>query len=339
MRDLIKPQKINFMSGLLFLISSFNLNIRDTLAQEANIPTLEQVFEDTDSIECIVNQNVYQTLEGSKFTIGLSGMSGVFQGEIRMQDAENISFNTENWLAFDLNFDFFSTDINYKNGLANSNLDFYIFFSNRTQIYLRSNIDSNYETFLDSNNESVADLNLIFTEITYFPLLNELWIFSIDPDYLVRVGINQDNYQNLEVGPNLQTEQLFRSVSKATQILNHTILTQYSNGNCGSLSITTEGVFDLGNVLPDNVRHLCNEDTDLIVNEREIGVFYFKKNDGNIDQVICNEGSPKPQINNHVEPPMDMELDMDAPVDMMVPLDMELDMDAQVDMMVPLEKE
>ena len=128
MRDLIKPQKINFMSGLLFLISSFNLNIRDTLAQEANIPTLEQVFEDTDSIECIVNQNVYQTLEGSKFTIGLSGMSGVFQGEIRMQDAENISFNTENWLAFDLNFDFFSTDINYKNGLANSNLDFYISF-------------------------------------------------------------------------------------------------------------------------------------------------------------------------------------------------------------------
>ena len=60
MRDLIKPQKINLMSGLLFLISSFNLNIKETLAQEVDIPTLEQVLEETDSIECIVNQNVYQ---------------------------------------------------------------------------------------------------------------------------------------------------------------------------------------------------------------------------------------------------------------------------------------
>ena len=351
MRDLIKPQNINFMSGLLFLISSFNVNIKDTLAQEANIPTLEQVFEDTDSIECIVNQNVYQTLAGSKFTIGISGMSGVFQGEIRMQDAENIDFNTENWLAFDLNFDFFSTDINYKNGLANSNLDFYIFFTDRAKIYKNFEDGENFELFLDSNNQNIANLNLFFTEITYFPLINEIWIFSSSPNHLIRISINQDNFQNLEVGPNLQTEQLFRSISKATQILNHTILTQYSNGNCGSLSITTDGVFDLGNVLPDNVRHLCNEDTDLIVNEREIGVFYFKKNDGNIDQVICNDGSPKPQITNNIEPPVDMELDMEAPVDMMVPLDMELDMEvpmdmdlpndmeAPVDMMVPLDME
>ena len=353
MRDLLKPQKINFMSGLLLLISSFNVNIKDTLAQEANIPTLEQVFEDTDSIECIVNQNVHQTLEGSNFTIGLSGMSGVFLGEIRMQDTENIDFSTGNWPAFDLNFDFFSTDINYKNGLANSNLDFYIFFTDRAQIYKNFENGENFELFLDSNNQNIANLNLFFTEITYFPLLNEIWIFSSSPDHLIRLTINQDNYQNLEVGPNLQNEQLFRSVSKATQILNHTILTQYSNGNCGSLSITTDGVFDLGNVLPENVSHLCNEDTDLIVNEREIGVFYFKKIDGNIDQVICNDGSLKPQITNNVEPPVDMELDMEVPVDMEldmeapadmeliddmeVPIDMELDMETPVDMMVPLD--
>jgi len=341
MRDLLKPQNINLMSGLLFLISSFNLNIKETLAQEVDIPTLEQVFEETNSIECIVNQNVYQVLEGANFTIGLSGISGIFHDGIKNINSENIVFDTENWSEFDLNFDFFSTDINYKNGLANLDLDFYIFFSDRTQIYLRSNIDSNFESFLDSNHENIADLNLIFTEITYFPLLNELWIFSIDPDYLIRINITQDNYQHLEVGPILNTVQLFNSVSRATQILDHTFLTQYVNGSCGSISITTDGIFELANILPNHLRHLCNEDTDLIVNEREIGVFYFKKQDGNIDQIICNNGIPKPQITPEVDPEPDMELDMEIPldmtVDMEVPLDMGLDMN--VDMEVPLDME
>ena len=264
-----------------------------------------------------------------------------FIGGIKNIDTQDIVFNTENWIPeFDLNFDFFSTDINYKNGLANLDLDFYIFFSDRTQIYLRSNIDSNFESFLDSNHENIADLNLIFTEITYFPLLNELWIFSIDPDHLIRINITQDNYRNLVVGPVLNTVQLFNSVLRSTQILDHTFLTQYSNGSCGSISITTDGIFELANILPQNVSHLCNEDTDLIVNEREIGVFYFKKQDGNIDQVICNNGMPKPQITPE-DPEPDMELDMELPldmtVDMEVPLDMELPLDMTVDMEVQID--
>ena len=151
------------------------------------------------------------------------------------------------------------------------------------------------------------------------------------------------------VGPVLNTVQLFNSVLKSTQILDHTFLTQYSNGSCGSISITTDGIFELANVLPQNVIHLCNEDTDLIVNEREIGVFYFKKHDGNIDQVICNNGMPKPQIIPEVDPepdmelPLDMTVDMEAQIDpdmiidMDTPRDMELDMNLPLDMTADME--
>ena len=349
MRDLTKANKINFMSGLLFLMSAFSSDIKLATAQESNIPSVEQVFDDLDSLQCEINQNVHQSLNGTNFSIGLSGLSGVFNGQVFNIETENIDFNTNNWEPFDLNFEFFSTDINYKMGLAARDLDFYILFSDRTQIYSKFGDQENFNVLLDSNNQSIAQLNLFFSELIYFPLVEEVWIFSSTPNYLIRLEINSNNYQDFSLNGILTPTELFRDTSSASHILDHTIVTQYANGNCGSLSITTEGVMDLGNILPENVSNLCNENTRLIGNERQIGVFYFKNINGNIDQVICNQGLLKPFIQDEIDPiDMDMEIDMEVPVedmelDMEVPVeDMQLDMDPpvedmDVDMQVPVE--